>query len=166
MMQPPRQICAISPKLSFHLYSFCASRISWKPCAYEQIFEQYSASWIAATSALREPLYLRDGPLSTFAAATRSSLIALRQRANTDSAMVGAGTPISSAFTDVHLPVPFWPAVSRITSTIGFRVTGSFCCRMSAVISIRKLPSIPRFHSAKIAPISGAFSPSRPCITA
>ena len=31
MMQPPRQIWAISPKLSFHLYSFCASRMSWKP---------------------------------------------------------------------------------------------------------------------------------------
>jgi hypothetical protein len=33
MMQPPRQIWAISPKLSFQLYSFCASRMSWKPWA-------------------------------------------------------------------------------------------------------------------------------------
>ncbi len=40
MMQPPRQIAAILPKSSFHLYSFCASAMSWKPWAYAQIFEQ------------------------------------------------------------------------------------------------------------------------------
>ena len=82
------------------------------------------------------------------------------------SAMVGAGTPMSSALTDVHLPVPFCPAVSRTTSTKGFFVTGSFCFRMSAVISMRKLPSMPEFHSVKIAPISAGLSPSRPFIRA
>ncbi len=89
------------------------------------------------------------------------------QRANTASAIVGAGTPMSSALVEVHLPVPFWPAVSSTTSTKAFRfVAGSFCFRMSAVISIRKLSSDPVFHSVKISPISDAFSPSRPDISA
>ena len=76
------------------------------------------------------------------------------------SAIVGAGTPMSRALTEVHLPVPFWPAVSRTMSTNGFFDAGSFCFRMSAVISIRKLPSMPAFHSEKIAPISAGFRPS------
>ena len=33
MMQPPRQMLAMVPKSSFHLYSFWASRMSWKPWA-------------------------------------------------------------------------------------------------------------------------------------
>jgi hypothetical protein len=40
-------------------------------------------------------------------AATRSSLIAEMQRANTASATVGAATPKSKALWLVHLPVPF-----------------------------------------------------------
>ena len=43
-------------------------------------------------------------------------------RANTASATVGAGTPMSSALAEVHLPVPFWPAVSSTTSTNGLPV--------------------------------------------
>jgi hypothetical protein len=114
-----------------------------------------------------EPRYFFDGPLRIFEAATRSSLMAEMQRANTASAIVGAGTPMSSALVEVHLPVPFWPAVSRTTSTKAFFfVTGSFCLRMSAVISIRKLSSAPWFHSVKIAPISAALRPSRPCMSA
>ena len=31
VLHPPRQIDAISAKLSFQLYSFCASAMSWKP---------------------------------------------------------------------------------------------------------------------------------------
>ncbi len=58
-------------------------------------------------------------------------------RANTASAMVLAGAPTSSAVTEVHLPVPFCPAVSRITSTIGWPVSSSVFFRISAVISIR-----------------------------
>src|ERR1017187_3850312 len=119
---------------------------------------------MAAMRAFREPRYFFLGPLRIFEAATRSSLIALKQRANTDSAIVGAGTPMSRALTEVHLPVPFWPAVSSTMSTKGFFVIGSFCLRMSAVISIRKLPSAPAFHSEKMAPISGAFRPRRPFI--
>ena len=71
-------------------------------------------------SAFLEPRYFFDGPFRIFEAATRSSLIAERQRAKTASAMVGAGTPMSRALVEVHLPVPFWPAVSRTTSTKGF----------------------------------------------
>ena len=92
--------------------------------------------------------------------------MAERHRANTASAIVGAGTPMSSALVEVHLPVPFWPAVSRTTSTKGFLVTGSFCLRMSAVISIRKLSRIPVFHSAKMALISAGLRPRRPFISA
>ena len=49
------------------------------------------------------------------------------QRAKTASAMVGAATPRSRADWLVHLPVPFWPALSRIDSTSGPPVSGSFC---------------------------------------
>ena len=53
------------------------------------------------------------------AAATRSSLMAERQRAKTASPISVSGMPRSSAAMAVHLPVPFWPAVSRIRSTSG-----------------------------------------------
>src|SRR5258708_27495535 len=75
---------------------------------------------MAAMRAFFEPRYFLVGPFNIFEAATRSSLIALMQRANTASATVGAGTPMSSALVEVHLPVPFWPAVSRTTSTNAF----------------------------------------------
>src|ERR1035438_4013608 len=116
---------------------------------------------MAATSAFREPLYFLDGPLSILDAATRSSLIAEMQRAKTASAIVGAGTPMSRAVVDVHLPVPFSPSGSRTTSTKVLFVTGSLCLRISAVISIRKLSKVPFFHSAKIALISAGLMPSR-----
>ena len=76
------------------------------------------------------------GPGSTFEAATRSSLIADRQRANTASLISVSGMPSSSASTPVHLPVPFCPAVSRILSTSGWP-SASLKARMSRVISIR-----------------------------
>ena len=78
--------------------------------------------------------------LRTFAglwlAATRSSLRAETQRANTASPIRVTGMPSSRALTPVHLPVPFWPAVSRILST---RASAVFAlkARMSRVISIR-----------------------------
>jgi len=53
------------------------------------------------------------GPLRTLEAATRSSLSADRQRAKTLSPIRVSGMPRSSAEIAVHLPVPFWPAVSR-----------------------------------------------------
>ena len=60
---------------------------------------------------------------------------------------------------DVHLPVPFWPAVSRITSTMGLP-----CLirkpRISRVISIRYESSLPSFHSAKISCISSGTGPA------
>ncbi len=58
-------------------------------------------------------------------------------RAYTASVIVAAGLPASSAATDVHFPVPFCPAASRITSTRGCPVSSSVLRRMSAVISIR-----------------------------
>ena len=48
-----------------------------------------------------------DGPFSISEAETLSALTALRHLAKTASATVGAGTPISNALTEVHLPVPF-----------------------------------------------------------
>ena len=98
------------------------------------------------------------GPLRIFEAATRSSFNALRAAREHGLGDRVAGTPMSSALTLVHLPVPFWPAVSSTTSTkkrVG--LTGSFCCRMSAVISIRNESSLPWFHSAKISPSSGGL---------
>ena len=63
--------------------------------------------------------------------------IALMQRANTASAIVGAGTPSVSALSEVHLPVPFCPALSRISSTSGWPVWSSLRARISRVISMR-----------------------------
>ena len=100
--------------------------------------------------------------MRTLEAATRSSLTAEMHRAKTASAIVGAGTPMSSVLVEVHFPVPFWPAVSRTMSTNGFLVTGSFCLKMSVVISMRKLSRIPWFHSPKMAPISAGLSPRSP----
>ena len=71
------------------------------------------------------------GPVRIFEAATRSSFSADRQRANTASPISVTGMPRSSALMPVHLPVPFWPAVSRILSTSGLP-SSSFLAKMSA----------------------------------
>ena len=92
-------------------------------------------------------------------AATRSSLTALRQRANTASAIDGAAMPMSSALTEVHFPVPFWPAVSSTISTNGCPVTGSSCCRMSVVISMRNESSRLSFHFPNTSLICLGFMP-------
>ena len=68
--------------------------------------------------------------------------------------MVGTGTPKSIAVCDVHLPVPFWPAVSRIISTSGPSVSASFFRKTVAVISIRNEFRSPSFHFAKVSDIS------------
>ena len=41
------------------------------------------------------------------------------------SLMSVSGTPLSVDESTVHLPVPFWPAVSRMRSMSGFFVSGS-----------------------------------------
>ena len=79
-------------------------------------------------------------------AATRWSFWADRHRLNTASPMSVSGMPCSVAASTVHLPVPFCPAVSRITSTVGLPVSGSTFLKMSAVISIRYESSTPVFH--------------------
>ena len=55
---------------------------------------------------------------------------------NTASPIKVRGIPSSRATVAVHLPVPFWPAVSKILST---RYVPSFSLNLSisAVISIR-----------------------------
>src|ERR1044072_2143197 len=56
------------------------------------------------------------------------------------------GTPRSIEFCEVHFPVPFEPALSRIISTIDLPVSASFCVKISAVISNRNdrmSPSLP-----------------------
>src|SRR5699024_6148540 len=55
----------------------------------------------------------------------------------TVSVINGKGTPNSSALMLVHLPVPFCPALSKMTSTIGCFVSSSFFVKISAVISIK-----------------------------
>lgn len=69
------------------------------------------------------------------------------------------GTARSNAIWLVHLPVPFWPALSSTRSTSGFPVSSSFALRIIAVISIRYESRSPRFHSAKISAISSAPAP-------
>ena len=125
-----------------------------------KFWAQYSASCIASSIRLRYFMTFTFGPLRTFAAATRSSFWADTQRAKTAAAIDAAGTPMSSAFLAVHLPVPFWPAVSRIESMSHLRLfAGSRCFSMSAVISMRKESRSPWFHSSKTSAISGGVIP-------
>ena len=76
-------------------------------------------------NAFLSPSNLNFGPERILLAATRSSFMALRQRAYTASPISVTGMPRSSELTLVHLPVPFWPAVSRILSTTASPVSGS-----------------------------------------
>ena len=71
--------------------------------------------------------------------------------------MVGMATARSSATCAVHLPVPFCPALSWITSTSGCFVSGSMTLQTCAVSSTRNDSSVPRFHSAKTSPICGVL---------
>eukprot|EP01139_Manchomonas_bermudensis_P012829 Amastigsp_a350122_9.p3 type:complete len:139 gc:universal Amastigsp_a350122_9:551-967(+) len=61
--------------------------------------------------------------------------------------------PQSSPAIAVHLPVPFWPATSRILVTSG-APSSSLKARMSRVISMRNESSSPLFHSAKTSAIA------------
>ena len=65
------------------------------------------------------PVKLVAGPSRIWLARPRSSLRALRQREKTASPIRVTGMPRSRALMAVHLPVPFWPALSRIFSTSG-----------------------------------------------
>jgi len=69
------------------------------------------------------------------------------------SAIRVTGMPRSRALTAVHLPVPFWPALSRIFSTRAVP-SSSLKYMMSRVISIRKESRTPLFHLVKTSPIS------------
>jgi len=58
------------------------------------------------------------GPSSTLDAATRSSFNADNARPSTASTIIVSGMPYQGEM-QVHLPVPFCSAVSKILSTIG-----------------------------------------------
>ena len=77
------------------------------------------------------------GPEITIAAATRSSFKPERIRDSTAALIVGVGTPRSNEFWEVHFPVPFCMASSRMRSTSGLLVSSSTRAKMSAVISIK-----------------------------
>ena len=72
---------------------------------------------LAIAGALLSAMAPGFGPCSTAEAATRSSFSEESARANTASPISVSGMPWSSAEITVHLPVPFCPARSRITST-------------------------------------------------
>ena len=165
MMQPPFQMRAISFSEMFQLYLSLPARISCSPWAYEQIFEASSASCTACDQ--RRPCRRRSGARPGHAA----DLLARRPPArpscstarapSSAAAMVGMGTPRSSAISAVHLPVPFWPALSWTRSTSGLPV--------SLVLHLQHLgrsarsgtrPAAPGSSWVKISPISGADSPS------
>ena len=78
-----------------------------------------------------------SGPCSRVLATSRVAFIDDSTRASTAAPIVLTTTAFCAAFISVHWPVPFWPALSRMTSTIGAPVSGSRCARMRAVISIR-----------------------------
>src|SRR3989304_7328864 len=72
-----------------------------------------------------------------FAAAARSSFSPDRLRALTAASIVGVGIPRSREFCEVHFPVPFCSARSRISGTKGRPVPASFFLRTSSVVSLR-----------------------------
>ncbi len=82
-------------------------------------------------------------------------------RAYTASATSGVGDPVSMEAMTVHLPVPFWPAASRIESSTSS--PSSRNPRMSAVISMRYEASFSSFHSANAACMAAA-SMARPAL--
>ena len=98
--------------------------------------EAKSACRMASMKASLSPVKAGIFRSKTLAASTRSSFMAERQRANTASPIRVRGTPSSRAAMPVHLPVPFWPAVSRMCSTRG-EPSSSLKPRMSRVISMR-----------------------------
>ncbi len=139
--------------------SLLTSCMSMKPWAYEMIFDAYRAcSRLARNSSLLPVNLLRLGPSSSLEARVRSSLSELRHLAKTASPMRVTGMPRSRALIAVHFPVPFWPAESRIFSTNGVP-SSSLKRRTSRVISMRKESRTPRFHFAKMSPISLSCMP-------
>ena len=103
------------------------------------ILEKYNPLRTCSIKAWRSE-FVNSGILvaaNSLLAATRSSFNVETKRANTDSVINGSGTPKSNALCEAHLPVPLFPAVSMITSTIGRPVSGSFFVKISAVISIK-----------------------------
>ncbi len=76
----------------------------------------------------------------------------------TASAIRLTGWPSSNPYTAVHRPVPFWPAASRISSSVDVP-SGDDVERMSAVISIRNDSSRPSFQPAKASDISAFDMP-------
>ena len=71
------------------------------------------------------------------------------KRAYTASVMTPSATPSSSADITVHLPVPFWAATSRMSSTM-YAPCESLAIKTFAVISVRYPLRSPRFQLAKI----------------
>lgn len=115
---------------------------AYRPCS------RSSRNWSWLPSNVLE----RPTNSSLVEALVRWSLMADRHRESTASAIRVTGMPRSRAFTAVHLPVPFWPALSRIFSTRGVP-SSSLKYMMSLVISIRKESKTPLFHVAKTSPI-------------
>ena len=86
----------------------------------------------------RSPRYFPDGPRRTFEAAVLSSFMRGDGAGKNGLRHGGRGDPeIQRGLDGPFARVPFCPALSRICSTRGSPVSGSFFPRMSAVIWIR-----------------------------
>ena len=79
--------------------------------------------------------------------------------------IAGIGSPESSAASDVHLPVPFAPALSKILSISIASLLSSFFKKISAVISNKKDFISPLFHSKKTLCNSSLSNPIPLCNT-
>ena len=110
---------------------------------------KYKASWSSPRNLSLSLIILGALLLYSSAAFARSSLYTEISLMATAISIVGIGMARSMAFCDVHLPVPFEPALSRIISTIAFPVSASLCVNMSAVISNKKDCMSPSFHFLK-----------------
>ncbi len=105
---------------------------------------------VASINFCDDPSYFFVGPVNKLEALTRSSFCEDRIRPLTAARMVGIDIPNSSAFSPIHLPVPFCPALSNITSTKGFPVPLSIFLKTFAVISMRNEDPSALLHAVKI----------------
>src|ERR1022692_143022 len=78
-----------------------------------------------------------QGGGSAAPAASRSLSSMDRLRIETAASIVGTGTFSSSALSDVHMPVPFWMATSRISSISRRPVSASRSEKIFPAISTR-----------------------------
>ena len=134
-MHPALQISAIRANSRSQLNSSDAAFKMRNPCAYAKTRPTIKAD----SRSCSEKVTIVSIPAGTNngAAISRVVFSELSTLAPTAASIMLADWPIRIASITVHRPVPFWPALSIIKSTISAPVCGSFAANTSAVIPIK-----------------------------